>query len=268
MNTHRSILMLLLAAALSVACEENGVQDISEPVLAGARVRFFNFGVGSPGVNFYANDQKVTAISATTCAILTDANRENCTTLGAESTSGVTYGGVGSAGYYSVLAPGQYTLVGRIAATTDKDLAISTLTATLEDGKYYSFFQSGIYNTAAKTVEAFVVEDPIPAVADYAVAYVRFVHASSNANAMTLYATDATTGTETAVGALVAYKAAGAFTALAPGAYNLGARYSGSATNAISRTNVSFTAGRVYTITARGNITVASTVALDNTANR
>jgi hypothetical protein len=85
---------------------------------------------------------------------------------------------------------------------------------------------------------------------------------------MTLYATNTTTSAEAPVGALSAYKAAGAFTALEPGTYNLGARYSGSATNAISRTNVGFTAGRVYTITARGNITVTSTVALDNTANR
>jgi len=265
--------MLLLAAALTTACEENAVQEIAGPPPGGAAVRFFNFGVNAPGVNFYANDVKVTAISSTTCATLTDANREQCTTTGAESTSGVNYGNVGSGGYYSDVEPGQYTLSGRIAAATDKGLPISTLSTTLEVGKSYSFYQSGFYNTTAKAVEAFIVEDPIPAQMDYAVAYVRFVHAISNANAMTLYAKNTTSGTELPVGGAVAYKAAGAFTALEPGTYDLGARYTGSSSNAVSRTGVGFSAGRVYTITARGDITVTSSSAtnrpyLDNTANR
>jgi len=55
--------------------------------------------------------------------------------------------------------------------------------------------------------------------------------------------------------------------------YNLAARYPDSTSNAITRTGVSFLAGRIYTIGARGDITVTSTTAtnrpiLDNTANR
>jgi hypothetical protein len=55
--------------------------------------------------------------------------------------------------------------------------------------------------------------------------------------------------------------------------YNLAARYAGSTTSAISRAAVSFEEGTVYTIGARGDITVTSTTAatrpfLDNTANR
>ncbi len=51
-----------LAAALTLtACgldlETNAVQDITAPA-AGGRVRFFNFGIGTPSVNFYAGDQK------------------------------------------------------------------------------------------------------------------------------------------------------------------------------------------------------------------
>jgi hypothetical protein len=122
-------------------------------------------------------------------------------------------------------------------------------------------------------VEAFVVEDPFPAEIDYSVAHVRFVHAISNANPMTLYASNTTTGAEAAVGAEVAYKSAGAFTALPNGVYDLNTRYAGLTTNAITRTGVSFVAGRVYTISARGDITVVSTTAadrpfLDNTTNR
>jgi uncharacterized protein DUF4397 len=187
----------------------------------------------------------------------------------------VAYGGVGLAGLYSALAPGQYTFTGRIAAATDKNLPISNVATALTDGKYYSFYQSGFYDATGKTVEAFVVEDPLPATIDYSVAYVRFVHAISNALPMTLYAKTATAA-EVSVGAEVAYKGAGAFTSLPPGAYDLSTRYAGLTTNALTRPAVSFVAGRVYTITARGDITVAPSTAcastnrtcLDNTVNR
>lgn len=90
---------------------------------------------------------------------------------------------------------------------------------------------------------------------------------------MTLYARNPTTGAELLIGTAVAYKAAGAFTAVPNGVYDVVARYAGSSTNVISGTAVSFSAGRVYTISARGDITVTSTTAtnrpfLDNTANR
>jgi hypothetical protein len=274
MNRQQSLAVLLCAAVVA-ACnyEKNTVQDITAPD-PGSRIRFFNFGVNAPGVNFYANDTKVTPVSATGCALppLPDA----CTTTGLEATTGVGYGGVRLAGFYSALAPGQYTFTGRIAATVDKDLPISSVATTLDNGKYYSFYQSGFYNTTTKTVEAFVVEDPLPPTIDFSVASVRFVNAISNANPMTLYAKNTTTGTEVAVGAEQAYKGAGAFASLPAGVYDLSTRYAGSATNVITRPAVSFSPGRVYTITARGDITVAPSTAcastnrtcLDNTTNR
>lgn len=250
------IAFLACAGALG-ACGEDAVQDIAGPA-AGARIKFFNFGVNAPAVNFYANDRKMTAVSSTT---------------GSESTLGTAYGFAGAGGFYTGIEPGQYTISGRIAAATDKDLPISQLPTLLERGKSYSFYQSGFYNTTAKTVDAFIVEDPIPPL-DYSVAYVRFVHAISNAAPMTLYANPDTLGsTETALGGPVAYKSAGAFTALPEGTYTLRARYTGASAAAITRTAVPFSSGRVYTITARGDITVTSTSAatrplLDNTANR
>jgi len=257
MTKHASRAALLCALVLA-ACEKNAVQTIDSPVPPGAMIKFFNFGVNAPGVNFYANTTKVTAIGSAT---------------GLEATTGVTYGGVGAGGYYSAVTAGQYTLSGKIAATVDKDLAISNLSATLALDNAYSFYQSGFYDATAKTVDAFIVEDNLPPQFDYTVAYVRFVHAISNANPMTLYAKNTTTGTEVAVGAEISYKSAGAFTALPEGVYDLGTRYAGVSTNAISRTGVSFFAGRIYTIGARGDITVVSTTAtnrpfLDNTANR
>ncbi|MGQ0713182.1 MAG: DUF4397 domain-containing protein [Gemmatimonadaceae bacterium] len=257
MIRYRALALLLCAAATLSSCEENAVQEIAGPA-PGARILFFNFGVNAPGVNFYADETKMTAINSTT---------------GNESTNGVAYGAVGSGGFYGAIAPGQHDFTGRIAAATDKDLPISSVVTTLEDGKHYSFYQSGFYNSTTKTVDAFVVEDPFIANIDFSAAYVRFVNAISNAEPMTLFATHQTTDVETAVGGEVAYKGAGAFTAIPGGVYDLATRYANSTSNAIRRTGVSFLAGRVYTITSRGNITVVSTSAitrpfLDNTANR
>lgn len=258
MNRTRALAALLCVVALS-ACDENAVQDIAGPE-AGARIKFFNFGVNAPGVNFYANATKMTAISSTT---------------GVESTTGVVYGSVGSGGFYGAIAPGTYTLTGKIAAAVDKDLVIATQAgSTIENGKAYSYYMSGFYNTTTKASDGFLLEDGFAPTIDYAMAYVRFVNAISNANPMQLIATSTTTATLVdTIGGVIAYKGAGAFEAVAPGVYNLATRYAATATNAIVRTGVSFVAGRVYTVGARGDITVVSTTLanrpiLDNTANR
>lgn len=259
MNMKRHVsLAALVSLSLLVACnyDKNAVQEIDGPIQSSA-VRFFNFGVNAPSVNFYANDTKLTGVLSTT---------------GAESTSGTAYGSAASTGFYSSVAPGQYTLTGKISAATDKNLAIASVSTAVADAKYYSYYISGFYNTTTKTADAFVVEDPLPAV-DYTVAYVRFVNAISNSSPMVLSAKNVTTGVVTALGSAVAYKGAGAFTSLPVGSYDLGARVSGAATDAITRTSVAFSGGKVYTISARGDITVVSTTAtnrpiLDNTANR
>jgi hypothetical protein len=256
MKRYLSLAGLVTAAALS-ACdyEKNQVQDIAGPAPS-ARIKFFNFGVGTPGVNFYANDRKMTAISSAT---------------GAESTTGVAQGLAASGGFYNGIEPGTYAVTGKIAATTDKDLAISNVSATIAAGKAYSYYISGIYSTTAKTADAFIVEDAIPA-QDYAVAYVRFVNAISNSQPMTLSIKNAETAAVTAIGSAVAYKSGGAFVAVPPGVYDLSTRVTGASTDAITRTAVTFTDGRIYTIASRGDITVTGTTSanrpqLDNTAN-
>lgn len=252
-----SMMTVLLCAVTLAGCEKNAVQEITG-TLPTARVRFFNFGLGAPAVNFYANDAKMTAVLSAS---------------GTESVLGVAYGSAGAGGFYSALDPSSYALRGRIAAATDKDLAVATVTTTLAEGKAYSFYMSGPYDAVAKSVDAFVVEDDFPATIDFGQAYVRFVHTISNAQPMTLYAKSTTSAAEVPIGAAVAYKAAGTFVAVPGGVYDLGARLTGVATNAVARTAVSFSAGRVYTVSSRGDITITSTTAtnrpfLDNTANR
>lgn len=260
-------LALLLGAALLASCGESAVQVIAGP-LTGSRVRFFNFGVNAPGVYFYANDLKVTAIGPTGALTV-----KGVSTAGTESVTGTIYGGVGSGGFYSDIASGIYKFSGKIAATIDNGLTVSSLTTTLDANKKYSFYMSGFYDVSAKTVEGFIVEDPFTDTFDWVNANVRFVNAISNSSPMTLYAKNTTTLVEVPVGALVAYKGAGAFAALPQAVYDLSTRTLGSSTNTIVRTAVSFNAGKFYTISARGDITVVSTTAtnrpfLDNTANR
>lgn len=261
----------LAAAAVVAACgEKNAAQNISAPT-AGSAVKFFNFGVGAPAVNFYANDKKISAVSSATCSSAVDGKTTDstCLSTGKETTSGTGYGANASTtGVYYSIAPGSYTLSGRITATTDNGLAISSTPATFENGKFYSYYLSGIYNTGTKTVEGFVVEDPMPDTSS-TVAFVRFVNASSNSQPMTLHLT--ATGADSTIGSAVAYKGASSFVRIAPGNYDLNAYVSGSSTPAITRTGVAFNVGRVYTVTAYGDMTVSTGTnkpTLDVTPNR
>lgn len=265
----------LVAAVVAAACgEKNAAQNISAPT-AGSAVKFFNFGVNDPAVNFYADTQKISAVpsaSTTTCNNGVDGKTTDsvCLTTGRQSTNGTGYGANASTvGLYYSLAPGTYTLSGRITATTDNGVAISNTSATLENGKFYSYYLSGIYNTSTKTVEGFVVEDPLPGI-DLTTTYVRFVNASSNSQLMTLHLKNSS-GADTTVGTAVAYKGASAFVRVDPGNYDVSTYVAGSTTPVITKTGVAFNAGRVYTVTAYGDMTVATGTnkpTLDNTANR
>ena len=222
MTTSRSLAILVCSAMLA-ACSTDAadpVRTISAPA-PGASVKFYNFSTGAPSVNFYANDTKVTAVSSTT---------------GVESTSGTSFGGVAAGGFFVGLVPGQYTLSGRIAATTDNGLAIVSAPTTVADGKFYSFYLSGPYSTTTKQSDWFIVEDLIPPQIDFNVATVRFVNGVYNGTGpMTLWAKSTVTGDSMAVGGPVAYKSAGAFVT-GPGlVYDLTARYTGSNTAVISR---------------------------------
>ena len=262
----RALAVLLGAGALA-ACEKNGVQDISRP-LAGAFVRFHNYSVGAPGVNFYANDQKLTAVSSTSCTPL-PANATTCTTTGVESTTGVTYGNTALGGNYAMVTPGQYALTGRIAATTDKGLAVATIDTPLADGKYYSYFTSGIYNTTTKKADAFLVEDALPTSFDYTKAYIRLVNAS--ANAPTISASTKLQGTTEVVTIAtgLAYKGVGQIVTVTPGLHDLTVTIGSSST---TFTNVGLSGGHVFTLALRGDATAAAgstnALALTATANR
>lgn len=265
----RLLLPALALTATLAACSKDALQTVTAPA-TGSYIKFYNFGVNAPGVNFFANETKVTAVGSSVCTPISD---PKCTTTGVEATTGTAYSFLGNAGLYSELPAGSYSFSGRVATVTDNGLSISKLTTSLADGQYYSFYQSGLYDAVAKSSDSFIVSDPFPATIDYTVAYVRFVNAISNSSPMTLYAKNTVTLTEVPVGGAVAYKNAGTFTAVPQAVYDLNTRLTGSSANAITRTAVSLLAGRVYTISSRGDMTVVSATAtnrpfLDNTLNR
>jgi len=252
------------------ACGDKTTQVIDTPV-NGALVKFFNFSVGAPGVNFYDGTLKVSGVSSSNCAPPNDTTSA-CRSTGLEAMTCTTYTNSANGALYVQLTPGTVPLAGKIISTgTDNGLAIATVNATIATGTMYSYYLSGIYDPVAKTTDAFVVTDDLPA-PDLNNTFVRFVNAISNSQPMTLYAKLQATGIETGIGTTTqAYKAAGAFMQLPAGVYDLNTRTAGSSTNVISRTSVSFVAGHVYTITARGDLTsgvTANKPALDNTANR
>src|SRR5690242_8344215 len=149
MRIHTSFVALLATAAL-VACGEKAEKNIAGPVPSTSAVRFFNFSVGSPTVQFFANDQQVTATNTGSCNGAKNppvtATDSTCLEAGIQSATGIAYTGVAAGGLYTAIDPGQYTFTGRQMSTKGPTTTISTVPATIETGKYYSYYQSGIYN--------------------------------------------------------------------------------------------------------------------------
>lgn len=274
MRIHTSLIALFGAAAL-VACGDKAERDIAAPVSEPSSIRFFNFSVGSPTVQFFANDQQVTATNTANCNGAANppvtATDSTCLQTGIQTSTGVAYTGVAAGGLYTGIDAGAYTFSGRQMSSSGPTTTISTVPATIDAGKSYSYYQSGFYNSTTKTTDAFIVEDPLPTTIDWSKSIVRFVNAIGNSVPMTLVAVD-TLGNETPLGGATAYKSASTFTTLTPAPYDLHAR-DASGKDLIVRTFVTFLPGHVYTISARGDMTVTGSTAtnrpfLDNTANQ
>ncbi|SHG97383.1 DUF4397 domain-containing protein [Pedobacter caeni] len=251
---------VLLLSIFIYSCDKTDIQTIDGPA-KGTSVKFFNFAVNSPVVNYYANDTKVTAAVSTT---------------GAESgTTGLGYAAVYPAtNAYAILPGGSYDLKATRPSTAaaDPKLVINKLTANLEEGKNYSLYMCGFYNTTAKSSDAFILEDILPPI-DSSAAYVRFVHTSPNANPVDMIMQDRTSKAEIVIGTNRSYKSATTFVKVPQAVYDLILRYPGSPTNVYSRTEVSVTKSNTYTFTLRGDINVGGTTAtnrtfIDSTPNR
>ncbi|WP_207433693.1 DUF4397 domain-containing protein [Sabulibacter ruber] len=179
------------------ACEENAIPERTTYVTSGAQVKFYNHVEGSPMVNFYLNDQKVTTATATATGALRG--------LAFGATYPSTYG-------YASVPSGSFTMAVRDTATREaasydpaasckvltwKDLAspyrtIIDKAVTLDEGSNYSAILVGtpaVMGTTATTCgqvvtqanyELIVSRDALPAPA-FDKIYFRFMNTLAGA---------------------------------------------------------------------------------------
>lgn len=262
MKTNNIYILLIFCAVLLVSsCDKDAVQIIDTPP-NGPLVKVYNFALNGPSANFYINDFKISAANSTS---------------GVELATGLGYSGVFPTNNSYVNAPisGSVTFktIVPVAATTNPGVTIANISSTIESGKYYSFYTSGVFDATSKTTSGFVVEDIVPAV-DTSTAYVRLVNTIPNTGIAGFNLTGINTNTMAAITIAepTAYKTASQFVKVPNGVYNLTSVSTNTPTSyTITRTAVSFAKGLVYTITTRGDATLttgANARALDLTRNR
>lgn len=118
--------------------------------------------------------------------------------------------------------------------------------------KNYSVF--AVNNVAS--IEAVVLEDDLTSPAS-GKAHVRFIHLSPNAPAVDITLTDGTV-----VFGDYIFKEASAFTPLNAATYNLQVRLAGTSTVVLELPNIALTAGKIYTVFAKGLVGGTGTQAL------
>lgn len=241
-----------IAAVLSMgflfgACEENAIPERTEYVESGAMIRFSHASQDAPMVNFYLNDNKVTAKSPT----LT--NRETglfwSSTL-ANTIHPATYGYVNvPAGSYTLHAIDTTTIAGSTALTKNKVVSTSI---KLDEKQFYTSYLVG----AANSLEILTIKDELPE-PDFSKAYVRFVNGMAGAPAgFDVVATRTAPTTETlTLASAIQYKSNSGYVALAPGTYNLALFLEGSTKAYTTWTSGTIAAGKVYTFYTKGNYT-------------
>lgn len=255
------LIMLISALFITASCEKSAVQVI-DSTPTGPLLRFYNFALDGPSVNFYANDLKVTATSSAT---------------GLLAATGVNYGGLFPANnsYVALASAGSvvFKTVTPSTALVNPGLNIASITAPVLAGKYYSVYTSGVFDATAKTTTSFIVEDNIPAV-DTSAAIVRIVNAIPTAGiaGFDLKAVNTTTAEAVVISSATAYQTSSPFVKVPNGVYNLTSVSTNTPTSyTITRTSVSFSKGFVYTISTRGDATLSTGTnarALDLTRNR
>lgn len=122
----------------------------------------------------------------------------------------------------------------------------------LEANKNYSVFAVN----SVSAIEAIVLEDDLTTPAS-GKAHVRFIHLSPDAPAVDITLTDGTI-----VFGDYTFKEASAFTPLDAATYNLQVRLAGTSTVVLELPNIALTAGKIYTVFAKGFVAGTGTQAL------
>lgn len=155
-KTFNKLLIVCAVGMLFTACDENAIPELTEPVSEQATyVKFFLHVEDAPNVNFYLDDQKVSAVGSSS----------------ADEVQGSKYGSVFPSNAYALISSGTFNLNAR-----DLDgNTIATNSVTFEADKNYSAYLVG----TTESYEIFVLEDQLPA-EDNVKIYWRFVNTMSN----------------------------------------------------------------------------------------
>lgn len=261
-NIIKTVFLLTGLAFAITGCEKKGlaVPDITKPI-TGAKVRLYNFAYNSPGVNFYANELKISAV--------TSAN-------GSEAVGGVAFGGTYPANQYALAPAGQTKFKAQTSSTnaTMPNTILASVDKNIEEDKYYSIFTSGVYNATTKTTDAFLIEDTFPAIVDTAQANIRIVNSGFNTSTLDMILTLSKTVNgivridTVKIASGIPYKSASQFVGFRPGAYAIVVTDKTSGKK-VTRAATSFLRDRAYTLALRGNlITGVPAAFIDNTVNR
>lgn len=255
----------LIAGLVLSACDKFEVDDHAVPVTGGANVKFYHTSQTAPMLNFYLNEQQVTAGASPTAAGLLRGLAYNTTGL---NTAYPTLG-------YAVVAPGDYTLhvivpegSGTTTPAPNAEITSAAQNVKLEDKANYSIFA---VNTL-ENLETLVVKDELPAVSP-AQTHIRFVNTMVGAPAnfdVELVQTDVTPNVTTRLASDMAFKGYTSFASLPAGSYTYRLYLTGSTTVYYTGTTT-LVDGKVYTFLTRGNYAAtlaSSTPAISITANR
>lgn len=166
----KKILYILIAIATTFAACKKGELIESTPYTkinvgdpAYSFLRFINMTPGSPSVNFYMNDTRVSgAYNALT------------------GETGFSYISVfpTTGGQFLPITPGSNRIDAKIvsSATTDKSLNVFNTTINTAGGKYYSLFTTGTYNTTDKKIATSLLLEEVKPALDTTKIFVRLVN--------------------------------------------------------------------------------------------
>lgn len=163
---------------------------------------------------------------------------------GTKVASNVSY--LMNTGYLNVAA-GNRTVEVKLAGT---NTSVYSIPAPVEAGKTYSVFAGGLVSGA--TFDFYAFEDTLETPPSGS-ANVRFIHMSPDAPAVDVKITGGAT-----VAAGVDFGDDTGFASLPAGAYSFDVFVAGTTTRVLQVPNVTFQAGNIYTVFARGLVSVAS----------
>ncbi len=160
MKLNLTPLLLGTLALVASACGDKADFLQSVAPATGARVKFFHLAPDAPNVAIYLNDKAFSGVNTVPPAF----------------PASVAYGAAFPVQDYGLVAPGTAKVKVNLAATaTTPEVPGFGGDLTVEDGKYYSVFATGV----APTYEVLVVNDKLEA-ADRTKAYVRIINLVTN----------------------------------------------------------------------------------------